>query len=371
MKRILFISHDATRTGAPILLLNLYDALKENYKIDFYIKNYGVIEDAFRQKDTNTFTGYLPRTRSRVINALTRRLPFVKEVRLKQIKWSGYDIVLSNTITNGDILPEVRKHFKGRIVSYIHELEMATSFFTSEKALQKVLNISDLFLVPSKAVQEHLIQNLSVSTGKICYLPYYIPSTDTHILSKSASNFLVAGLGTSDWRKSPDLFIIAAKLFFTSRPDANAVFVWQGAIKNTVEYDRLQYDVKQAGLTGRIIFNEPISNVNEFLASVHLLLLTSREDPYPLVVLEAANNQVPTVCFNKAGGSPDFVRESGGGCVVEYLNVTDFAAAITAYYDNRTQLLQDGEKASRHLALTHNSKDYIQRYFSIAMEQLN
>src|ERR1700676_3321938 len=41
-KRILFISHDATRTGAPILLLNLAQALRDNhyskYILPFLIK---------------------------------------------------------------------------------------------------------------------------------------------------------------------------------------------------------------------------------------------------------------------------------------------------------------------------------------------
>ena len=47
-----------------------------------------------------------------------------------------------------------------------------------------------------------------------------------------------------------------------------------------------------------------------------VFLLTSREDPFPSVVLEAMSAGVPTVAFEESGGTPDLLREFGAGCAV-------------------------------------------------------
>ena len=49
-------------------------------------------------------------------------------------------------------------------------------------------------------------------------------------------------------------------------------------------------------------------------------MLTSREDPFPLVCLEAAALGISTICFADAGGMPEFVRDDAG-FVVPYLDV--------------------------------------------------
>jgi glycosyltransferase involved in cell wall biosynthesis len=43
-----------------------------------------------------------------------------------------------------------------------------------------------------------------------------------------------------------------------------------------------------------------------------LLFLSSREDPYPVVVLEAALMKIPTVYFAKSGGINEFVTDDCG-----------------------------------------------------------
>ena len=66
--KVLFVSHDASRTGAPILLLNFLKWLKENTEISFItlLKQGGVLEPEFRTfwiwfslKYPDNFTGKL------------------------------------------------------------------------------------------------------------------------------------------------------------------------------------------------------------------------------------------------------------------------------------------------------------------------
>jgi hypothetical protein len=56
-------------------------------------------------------------------------------------------------------------------------------------------------------------------------------------------------------------------------------------------------------------------------------VLLSTEDPYPLVVLEAAALGKPIVCFAGSGGAPEFV-ENDCGFVVPYLDLEAVAERI-------------------------------------------
>jgi glycosyltransferase involved in cell wall biosynthesis len=65
---------------------------------------------------------------------------------------------------------------------------------------------------------------------------------------------------------------------------------------------------------------EAVSNPLDYLSVFDIFALTSREDPYPLVVLEAALLQKPMVCFEKAGGAQDLI-ETDAGLIVPYLSL--------------------------------------------------
>ena len=55
--------------------------------------------------------------------------------------------------------------------------------------------------------------------------------------------------------------------------------------------------------------------------------MTSREDPFPLVNLEAAISGVPIICFEKSGGSPEIIDDSSG-FVVPYGDTQEMSSII-------------------------------------------
>jgi glycosyltransferase involved in cell wall biosynthesis len=91
-------------------------------------------------------------------------------------------------------------------------------------------------------------------------------------------------------------------------------------------------------------------------------LLTSKEDPYPLVVLEAALQKVPTIAFSQAGGAPEFIGDDGGS-VVDYLDTEMAASAILNYYDNRKNAVKAGLNAYNKLTTLHQNKALIVEQF--------
>jgi glycosyltransferase involved in cell wall biosynthesis len=372
-KKILIISHDANRVGGPILLLNLAELLTKsgNYEVSFLIKAppYTIV-DRF-QKYSCSLASKEKKLISRFFDKLSLRYKvfsvFVSSKYDEQVikkALQKIDVILSNTITNGDILPIVRKYYSGKLYSYIHELEISSLVFSTEKEVNNVVTLSDGFIAPCDAIKKHLINYYSISEAKIDLLPYYIPPTNLEIEKQSSKNvFNVGAAGTVEWRKGSDLFIQTAILLFSKMPNANIHFYWKGANEN-IDLIRHRYEVEKAGLTDKITFLPNSGDIEKFYESIDIFILTSREDPYPLVVLEAANYAIPTICFNEAGGSPEFITQFNAGKCVDYINTEQMSNTILGYYNDNKKLKEDGINARNGLKEKHQQLDSIAKTLS-------
>lgn len=363
MQKILFISHDASRTGAPILLLNLVKLVLDyqQFQVNFLLKNGGILETEFKEMAP---TYQLYKNKVSKIERFTRKIFKTKSLLDNKEFLAQYDFIISNTITNGDVLEKIRLNYSGKIISYIHELEIASKTYTTSIGIEKVIKNSDTFWVPSLLVKDFLCQNFNLSDSHIVEIPYYIESKKKSISDSNQSDntFIVGGCGTIDWRKGPDLFLQVARNLFLQRPDAAVVFQWKGANEG-MDLTRLEYQIKKANLEGKVLFETASSNLDLFFERIDLFLLTSREDPYPLVILEAAQFAKPSICFDEVCGSKDFIINSGGGDVVPFLDISTLVDVILSFYDNPMKVKEKGENAKNKLMSTHSEKEYVYKEF--------
>jgi glycosyltransferase involved in cell wall biosynthesis len=158
--------------------------------------------------------------------------------------------------------------------------------------------------------------------------------------------FVVGGVGTTDWRKAPDVFVQVAAALLRLNPEVEPWFVWLGGHGAGLAEAELRHDVLLTGLEGHLHFVAAQPNPLDYLAAFDVLALTSREDPFPLVCLEAATVGKPTVCFESAGGAPEFV-EADAGRVVPYLDVDAFARALSTLANDRESAAKLGQRAQR------------------------
>ena len=362
MKKLLFISHDASLTGAPILLLNLIRLLKEEgiYQFKIVIKNeYGdLIQDFSKLGETLVW-------RHSKKNNFEEKLKSLflggnkNEIRIQ--KWiNESDVIMSNTITNGDFFKFFDFSKVPLVVSYIHELEIATHYYTSQDYIDRVKLATKKFAAPSEAVTRHLISNQGVNEKDIFRLNYYIPNSFQPKIENdnTLKVFTVGVLGTLDWRKGGDILPIVVAHFFKKHPDAALQFIWKGVNFDHVEYTRVVYELKKLKLTEKVKFEPPSKNVADFYASINVLLLISKEDPYPLVVLEAASFSKPCICFIDSGGAPEFVANDAGD-TIPYLDIEMLTQIIFSYYKDRNKCLSKGKAAYEKYNSLHMDKDLI------------
>ncbi|MBW3637166.1 MAG: glycosyltransferase, partial [Armatimonadetes bacterium] len=153
--------------------------------------------------------------------------------------------------------------------------------------------------------------------------------------------FLVGGCGTMEWRKGADWWAqLAAQI-----TDERIHFVWLGGQKNAFSR-QVEFDLKKLNLEKRVHFLPPTAHTAPFFAALDAFALTSREDPFPLVALEAAAQLVPVLCFDRAGGASELVGENAG-FVAPYGDVAAMARALETWRREETLRLSLGETAAR------------------------
>jgi glycosyltransferase involved in cell wall biosynthesis len=248
---------------------------------------------------------------------------------------------------------------------------MASRQFTQRYLIDEVIKHTDLFVAPSKAVKIFLQSAFKIGEDKVRELSYYIPNNPEPMAKEEQTKnelFTVGGAGTTDWRKGADLFLSLAYSVAKKYPEAKVKFVWKGAV-GSLDLDRLQYDIKKASLQEFVFFESASDQMSAFYSSLDVFALTSREDPYPLVVLEAANQKVPTICFADTGGAVEFVEKSEGWTPVSYRDTDAMADAIIALYKDRQKLKQLGERAKMQLQRTHQDPYYIVHQFESILSE--
>ena len=336
--KVLFIGHEASLSGAPLLLLNILNVVKHDSEIGIRIvlKRGGVLVNQF--KNIGPVIQIKSDNYRKSTNFLYQLFDiiFSKFNFLKAAYWSlKADVIFNNTITNGRILHHFGK-FKTPVITYVHELKDVAKIFEKENDTIYTIHHTDLFCCPSKAVSSFLTEEYKVPENKKIIFPYYFPFdqyrhliTDENKInlknsyaekySIDANTIWIVCMGKISYRKGYDIFINIAKICHQKNPGKFS-FIWIGDAENKVIEDELQ----QVGLQLKkhnIHFIGMMPHSYDSLLPFDIFLLSSREDPYPLVVLEAAFQKVPTICFKEAGGIQEFVGDDAGWCMPDFSEI--------------------------------------------------
>jgi glycosyltransferase involved in cell wall biosynthesis len=168
---------------------------------------------------------------------------------------------------------------------------------------------------------------------------------------------IIWGCGTIDWRKGADIFIDTA-LKLQMNGVSNFVFCWIGQnfwdkeIAGWGAWQQWEELIAKNNLTETILFLGEKENPRDYFLAGDIFYLPSREDPFPLVCLEAADCGLPVVCFDEAGGMPGFVEEDAGN-VVPFLNTNLAAKALEKLILNKNLREEKGSNARNKLRRRH------------------
>ncbi|MCP9745939.1 glycosyltransferase family 4 protein [Lacihabitans sp. CS3-21] len=372
IKKILFVSHDVNRAGAQLFILSImkYFKQKDIEIVLLAINDWGALNDEFSE----LFPVYFLNNRS----TQKKKLFFGKEQNvIEEIKRNHFiDLIYLNTIASVDLLPELTKTFEVPIVSHIHELQYSIAQYGSPNSLEILFKYSTKIIACSQAVSDNL--NEFSNSNDIHVVHSFVENTE--ILNKSANSDVksikekyglssdkiwICACGNADWRKAPDIFLQIAAA--TMKNNTKFGFVWIGIKKEGELFDQLKYDEKKFGIENEIRWISPTSEAVEIINCCDVFLVSSREDPFPLVVLEAALCGKPILGFRNTGGADEFIDDSCG-IKVDYLNVSEMSKQITTL--NSQNIKNLGEKSRDKVLTKYNFEVSIKKIESIFEEMV-
>ena len=269
----------------------------------------------------------------RIQNRKERFLNFVLSKLYKKTKNKKYDFLYANTIVSLKLAIDLKKNMPSmKLVLHLHEME--TIIKQTLNKFEQYNEYISSYIVVSKFTKQYLL-DLGISNNKIFLINECsaIPTVNT-LDFKLTNEFNVVMLGEAHWRKGDDIFLLIVKQVVEINCDIH--FYWIGKVE---PYRKviLEQDINKLGISSNVTFIEEVKNPQDYLAKMDLFMLTSREDPFPLAVIESGMLGLPIICFDKATGIQDDILNVGGD-VVPYLDINAMSKSVIQFFENKESI---------------------------------
>lgn len=328
-RRIALVSHDAHPHGAQYLALHIVRELHEGfgYDVDVILLGGGRLASEFaRYATVHDTTDFGPEA----LDALAGRL-----------RESGCQAAIANTTVAG-LCAAALAHAGMRVVSLVHELPGLIRDYGLEAHAAAIARAAERIVFAAPQVRDGFAgvvptveqaRLLVHPQGLFVRNPYRWVDDLTEARAKLRQQLdlppgvrIVLSVGYGDRRKGLDLFGELAECLLTQRNDIH--FVWVG------HFDEVLMDATRARLRERGIDRNFHATGLDFDTALYypgadVYALTSREDPFPSVVLEALSVGLPVVAFAGTGGAEE-VLKLGAGRLVPAFDVQAYADEVSA-----------------------------------------
>lgn len=348
-ERVVLVGHDAFFAGAQTNLLNMARCLKRQLDIDVVIM---LIEGG----------DLLPEYERVAPTFLIGKADGWQEalkLELRRYSDLGARKAICNTVVTGDVAALLKQE-GFRVLGLVHELPALIESYDLSGRCWTLADRVDHIVCASRVVADEFCNRywpesnkLVIATQGIAFNPHHeeraaLRADVRKELGLPAGCAIVLGCGHGDTRKGIDLFVqLLADVARQSEPRSVA-FVWVGTLDWQLD-PYIQADVARLGLSAVFRVTGRTTDPARYFIAGDLFALTSREDPFPSVVMEAFDALLPVLAFDGAGGFVDIVN-SDTGALIPYLDVAAMAQAALQYLrepERRARVGQSNHRVCR------------------------
>lgn len=351
-RKVLIVSHDAHPHGAQILSLNLAKHFYNDFgfSVDMIVLGEGELLSEFARFAT-----------VHQVNPNKLGQPTV-DVLLNRLRANGVSVAIVNTTLSGILIPHL-KHHGFSVVSMVHELPGILRSYKLEVHARAIADQADKIVFAAPQVKEGFESFVGSSLPQAVIRPQGLYQRS--LLRRGADKSLVRkqvreGLklpedakimlcaGYADKRKGFDLFVqIGARLM----DERNNIYaLWVGHLDTRFVEESMAGLPKS--LRRRFVFTGLVEEPQPYYLAADVYALTSREDPFPSVVMEALDAMTPVVAFLDCGGFQQLL-ERDCGLLVPKGDVESFSSAVL-------ELITDCKRADQMSKVGH---DIVSREF--------
>jgi glycosyltransferase involved in cell wall biosynthesis len=327
VKKIVFISNDASVTGAPVFLKNFLLHLNRAglfQEVAFFSRP-GLIHSALVENGIRSVSYAKYSAGKNAFFKVVLRIRYYLIFGLFLLR-ERPDVVYSNTILNvGECC---LAGFIGiPVVVHVHEGE--TLLWRFRRRVQLSLFFATRVIAGSRYCQEALERVVGTRATVI-----YNGIHSGALLKRCrrwGAEVTLAVLGTVHENKGQHIAISALSTLISSGRHVR-LLIGGGAAEDAY-LARLKAQVMSLGLTQRVEFCGFVENSVSFIRSVDILLVPSRDEVFPTVILEAFSVGTPVVASD-VGGIREMIETGSHGLLFGYGDSTALARNVETLIDN-------------------------------------
>ena len=322
--KILLVSHILNHTGAPILLLQIAKM--------FISKGYEVV--LLSPQDGDLKQKFLDAGVTVIVDANA----YCNEKSCAFYKQFHFKFCICNTCTIALIYSYLNKFIP--TIWWIHDNLNAEMI----KAIQTYLVQAKDIFVPSELTKSYI----KGYNKNIKMLPYPIKDIGNYELKKFIDKrpLKISVYAAFQVRKGQDIFIQAIKKLPENIRN-QCIFELIGE-NGEMNYKEKHLEPLCKGIP-EIKFVDLIKDTKQYhnsFSSVDILCCPSREDPYPLVVIDALMHGCPVILSDHVG-QKDFIENMKNGAVFESENADMLAQIIEKFVEHKSALSEMSEQARK------------------------
>ena len=314
--KLLLVGHDAFPAGAQHLLLHLLRRLRKTHGVqaEYLLLGDGPLAPAYADAAPGTI--------------------LTDPAALDSVLARGFTSAIVNTAAAAWIVPRLRAAGL-RVTLLIHELPGLIAEKHLTEAARAGAEAAHDVVFPAPFVRDRFVDAIAPARGTTAILPQglyaeptYCPRARTRLrarLGLDATTPLILGAGYADLRKGFDLFLQAWRA--ARRRRSRAVFCWLGDLDPTMQA-YLAPEITAATATGTFHLPGRQDDIAAWLSAADAFALTSREDPFPSVALEALATGLQVAAFADSGGIPALLTETSTGRILPMGDADAMARAL-------------------------------------------
>ena len=326
-RRVLFVSHEATLSGAPVQLLHLLPILnRQGWETVFATPESGPIVDLLQEAGVRVELDdkFLVEPEHEKLRTLCRE----------------FDLVVANTITSW---PAVEAAHLENVpaVWYIHETLVAAQFMKRIWQIGKMLNVARVIVVPTRRTAGIL---QGATRTRIETIPYGIPDLAAPAKLERDGPISFVTLGSFEPRKGQDILVDAIGDLTTAMYD-KVSFKFAGRALDRPFFDevnRRANELKNVTLIPSLNHQEAL----DLLRSSDGLICPSRDETMPITIIEAAALG-KAIISTDVGGIGEWIHDGLNGLLVPAENSAALSDAIARCARDRRLLDRLGSAARR------------------------
>jgi len=243
--------------------------------------------------------------------------------KLKEyLKLTDADIIIGFSTNINIIMGVLRKYSKATLISTEHAQYTAHNILVRlvKRVFYKKLNYIVTLNLTDKKKYEKYLKNV------IC-IPNFINIKNKK--QASLDNKLIFSAGRLHKHKGFDLLIKAFKIVAKKYPEWILEIAGEGNEKS-----KLTKLIKKYKLEKNVFIIPFQSNIEKKYLEAAIYVLSSRQECFPMVLLEAMSYGIPVVSFDSPNGPRDIIKNENDGFLIKPYDVNKMAKKIMFLIEN-------------------------------------